>query len=330
MSLVNIYNRKYADYAIGVQRYNGKPFNPFKTYLLLTVGTKFTATSDLSDILEAELPQKNGYARIPFRVGDPIKIQSVDQDTNIFKSYTTSNTNFLTQDQPIYFLNDSNDLNLPNTKIGLKTGVAYYALNPDSVSGEFQIAESPGGLAIDVLNGSNNFYVAKAGTWNTANNRYESAINVLLLTAGGIPPGLSFDSTVIVHATTSWGSYEIQSIDTGPDEFYTSFTHQIQENDLIYFTASAGGSLPTASGTSLVGRKVFKAKNISGKKFKISEDDNSTVALTSTGSGIIKVFSAAGFWEQAVRQDNDDANLPIIIPPNDTRQFTQQFTTSFL
>lgn len=326
MPPVSVYNRKYADYAIGVQRYNGKPFNPFKSYLILTLGTKFTSTSALETIIEAELPRSNGYARIPYRIGSPSKVQSVYSDTNIFKTYTPGP---LTQDQVIYFLSDTDTLSLPESVPPLLSATPYYVLDPDPGSGEFKVAATLGGTTIDVVAGGSDFYVAKAGVWNTTTNRYESTLDNLLLTAGSASTGLSYDTSVILHSTTPWGRYDIASVDTGPDEFVTSITHQIQENDLIYFTTTTGGTLPTVSGTTLAGRKTFKAKNVTAKRFKISEAEGSTVSLTSTGSGTIRVFSATGFWEMAIREDSVDANLPIVIPANSTRQFSQQFTFAF-
>lgn len=326
MPPVSIYNRKYADYAIGVQRYNAKPFNPFKSYLILTLGTKFTATSTLQEVIEAELPRRNGYARMPYRIGSPLRVQSVNSDTNVFKTYTPGALN---QDQAIYFLSETETLNLPESTVSLTSATPYYVQNPDPGSGEFQIAATPGGAVIDILSGGSEFYIAKAGAWNTTSNRYESALDILLLTAGSTPGGLSYDTSIILHSTTPWGSYDISAVDTGLDEFYTTISHQIQENDLVYFTTSSGGTLPAASGTTLTSRKTFRAKNVIGRKFKISEFEGSTVPLTSTGSGTIRVFSATGFWEIAIREDSVDTNLPIVIPANGTRQFSQQFTHAF-
>jgi hypothetical protein len=328
MPQVHVYNRKYADYAIGVQRYNAKSLDPFKTYFILTLGATFTDESTLQDIVEAELPEKNGYARMPYRIGNPLRVQSSNPTTNVFR---TSINEDLTPEQPIYLFDeiDAFELRTPDSDIPLVTGVAYYVLNPDSGSGEFQISATPGGPAIDIKSTESQFFVARAGSWNPELNRYESALDKMFATAGAAPEGLSYDTGVIIHSTTVWGSYGITKVDTSLNEFSTDITHKIEENDVIFFTAGDSGVLPTSTGGgSLAGRK-FRAKDIVGKKFKIDEGGNS-ISLASTGSGAIRVFSDAGLWEMAIREDDVDANLPIVIPANETRQFTHRFAQSFL
>jgi hypothetical protein len=301
-----------------------------QTYLALCnslSGSTFTwdAAADFASVIATELPEGNGYARIPLSVGANRAI-TVAAATGVI---TVTGGHTFADGEPVFIFNSAA---AGSIIIPLAFGTIYFVRDADPVAGTLRLARTPGGTALTFVGTATTHFIAYAGNLD-ASRRFTSLVDSATIRAGSAPPGLNFTDLVLIQdAPTAWANRVVSAVVTGTGattsgQITTTVNHTLTTADRIFFTAAPGATLPTPTGAvSLANNQAFGVLTPSTNIFRITADGTNPITFTSGGSGLFFIRNARGRIVSCCRGDTEPANLPINIAPGQMMQFTSLST----
>jgi hypothetical protein len=301
-----------------------------QTYLILCnslSGGNFAwdVGADTAAVVATELPEGNGYERIPLVVGGN-KPVTITASTGVIT--VTGGHNFADGD-PIFLFSSSatGTLVLP-----LSFGTIYYVRDSSPTAGTLKISRTPGGVALTFVGTASNHLIASAGNLGV-DRKFSSLVDSATIRAGATPPGLNFTDLVLLQDSPAvWANRVVSSVITGTGtatsgQITTSLNHGFTTADRLFFTAAPGSALPATTGAvSLANNQVFGVLSPATNVFRITADGTNPITFVTAGSGTFHVRNARGRIVSCCRADTDPVNLPFNIPAGQMLQLTSLTT----